>query len=338
MQNHKKKAGASKHIRPRKSSPHIDYIDSLADLQHEVENTWRDRKLQSVQLSSVYKYLGLESRSERVKNCGSYLEFTVYDDKARLSQAFFCKDRFCSMCAWRRSLKIFGQVSRIMDWIDQHYNLQYLFLTLTVANCSSDDLAKTVQHLTDSYKYLYNKNRIFKNTVKGSFRTLEVTRNNKTGLWHPHLHIILAVPQSYGKNVGFYLTNSDWQLLWKKAAKLDYMPIVDIRKIRTTSKGAVAEVSKYSVKASDYLSGSFKSQMYKISVLIQALTNKRMIGYTGVFKEAFKALKLDDAVTGDLLHVEADDQLRPDLVKAIVKYRWQSGVYLGSITYSKSDT
>lgn len=48
------------------------------------------------------------------------------------------------MCAWRRSLKIFGQVSKVMDHVEKNYNYRYIFLTLTVKNCYGEDLKDTL--------------------------------------------------------------------------------------------------------------------------------------------------------------------------------------------------
>ena len=41
------------------------------------------------------------------------------------------------MCSWRRSLKIFSQVSNIMNYFEDSFECKYIFLTLTVKNVSS---------------------------------------------------------------------------------------------------------------------------------------------------------------------------------------------------------
>lgn len=147
-------------------------------------------------LSVVYSMLEFDSRSERVSECGSFLEFRVSSEDVKLQHANFCKDRLCPMCNWRRSLKIFSQVSKVMDSMAEY---EFIFLTLTVKNCAAADLPKTVDVLLSGWRYLYNKNKEFKSVICGTFRSLEVTRNKKNGTYHPHLHCILAVKPSYFK-------------------------------------------------------------------------------------------------------------------------------------------
>ena len=50
----------------------------------------------------------------------------------RLVAAQFCRDRLCPMCAWRKSLVMFSQISQIMDWVAEREETVPIFLTLTV--------------------------------------------------------------------------------------------------------------------------------------------------------------------------------------------------------------
>ena len=49
---------------------------------------------------------------------------------------------------------------------------------------------------------------------------------------HPHFHILIQVSPSYGKNKGYYISQSEFTDLWQNALKVDYKPIVDVRVIR----------------------------------------------------------------------------------------------------------
>ena len=127
----------------------IDLFDSqVSDINKEITNRFEPKKQQSDYLSLVYQYLDMCRRAERVSTCGSVLEFGIYPDKARLQFANFCKDRLCPMCNWRRSLKLYGQVSAVMDVLEEQ-GYQFLFLTLTIKNCSASDLPKTIDILLD---------------------------------------------------------------------------------------------------------------------------------------------------------------------------------------------
>ena len=302
-----------------------NYTSALQSLQEEIERKFTDKRAQGDILGAVYSVLGLDSRSRRVLECGTFLEFKVSEEKAKLHQANFCKDRLCPMCNWRRSLKIFAQVSKVMDHMEGY---QFLFLTLTVRNCSADALPKTVQALYDGWRYLYNKNKEFRSVICGTFRSLEVTRNKKDGSFHPHLHCILAVQPSYFKKG--YITQKRWTELWQAACGLDYTPVVHIKKVKDTGKGmsgVVAEVTKYAVKGSDFLDGcDIKRSAEFASAFLDALTGRRLCGWTGIFAEIRKQLNLDDCENGDLLLTD-DDTIREDVACMIVRYAWRAGVY-----------
>ena len=89
------------------------------------------KKRDSVYLSHIYDLIGYESKVKQVSDCGSYLEFHheldddgCINEVGLLHRANFCKDRLCPLCSWRRSLKMFGQISDISD----HLHEDYLFL------------------------------------------------------------------------------------------------------------------------------------------------------------------------------------------------------------------
>lgn len=301
----------------------------LDELQGEITDKFLPKKTASQFLSVCYGEMELFDRCQRVDSCGSYLEYVVTENAKNLHKANFCHDRLCPMCNWRRSLKIFGQVSQVMDALAVDGNYRYLFLTLTVKSCEAADLGVTVDKLFSGWRWLYNKSVVFQSAVCGSFRSLEVTRNKKTGLFHPHLHCILAVLPGYfsGQN---YLSQVSWCELWQRACGLDYEPIIDVRSIKDFGRGvpgAVAEVSKYAVKSSDFLDGVLDDSVAYIKAFLDALSNRRLCSFTGCFAKARAALKLDDIDTGDLVHVDGED-LRPDVAFCIVKYGWRAGCYV----------
>lgn len=316
---------------PKVSISDNDCTMILSNLQEEVSTKFEPKKKSSEDLAGVYREMALLGRSARVNDCGSFLEYHVTAQEKKLHTANFCKDRLCPMCNWRRSLKIFGQVSRVMDQLEKD-GYCFLFLTLTVKNCSAADLPKTVQMLFDGWRKMYHKKGVFQKRVAGTFRSLEVTRNKETKDFHPHFHVILAVRPEYfsGRN---YMTQAAWSELWRSCCDLDYNPIIDIRKIKPGSKGlagAVAEVSKYAVKATDFLQGSMDDKVSYVAAFLSALTQRRLCAFTGCFMKVRKQLALDDVEDGDLVHVDGDE-LREDVAYMIVRYSWRSGVYVREV-------
>lgn len=306
------------------SIPHYNSV--AAKLQDEVDTKFVPKKKDALLLADVYDRLGLDGRMARVADCGSFLEYHVTPEAKMLHSANFCKDRLCPMCNWRRSLKIFGQVSQVMDELERQ-QYRFLFLTLTVRNCSSEDLPATVQVLYDGWRQLYHKHKIFRRSIEGTFRSLEITRNFKAGTYHPHLHVILAVRPDYFR-CG-YIPQSDWSYMWRSCCSLDYNPIVDIRTIKPNDKGlsgAVAEVAKYAVKSSDFLRGTSDDMARTAWDFLTALSGRRLCSFTGIFTKVRKALALDDIESGDLINVDGND-LRDDVAYMIVRYRWAAGFY-----------
>ena len=302
----------------------------LDNLQEEVDGRFRPKHEKSVELAEVYSRLDLHSRAFRVADCGTFLEFHVTEEEKKLHRANFCKDRLCPMCNWRRSMKIFGQVSQVMDLL-QNSGYRFLFLTLTVRNCKAEDFTATVRNLYDGWRYLYHNAKAFKKTVCGTFRSLETTINQETKEFHPHFHAVLAVKPSYfhGRD---YLTQKQWSDMWAQACALDYDPIVYIETVKEGPKGiggAVAEVAKYSVKDSDFLVGSDWEQKRYVRTLLEGLAGRRLADMTGCFRKAKKQLGLDDAEDGDLVHVEGE-VLRDDLAYLVLRYQWRNGCYVVS--------
>lgn len=296
------------------------------------DNNWKKRKKDNLNLAESYKRLGFK-KYYRVLDCSTFLEFRYFLDtgEKKLNNANFCKVRLCPVCSWRQSLKIFGQVSKVMDYVEENYNYKYVFLTLTVKNCCSEDLESTLDHMMDSFNRM-NQRKAFKQSIKGYFRSLEVTFNKNENTYHPHFHLILAVDNNYFTNSRIYLSQEKWTDLWKSSLRADYTPIVDVRKLKENKKKEVAEVAKYTVKSEDFIIRNEDGQINEkltdevVKTLDLALHRKRLTSFGFVFKEVHKKLNLDDMEDGDLINTDSDEDLREDLTSIILRYQWNIGV------------
>lgn len=297
-------------------------------------NPWQDKKIKSVLLAESFERLGNTKKANRLKDCGTFLEFKRYlnDNSLKLNNANFCKVRLCPLCSWRRSLKIFGQVSKIMNELVKDSNYEFLFLTLTVKNCIGDELSDVIDNMMSGYMKMF-KRSILKKNVLGAFRALEVTHNTNRysksfDTYHPHFHCILMVNKSYFKKG--YISQEKWSKLWQESIKSEYLPMVNIQKIDGSEKNiqkAVAEAAKYSVKDSDLFNVDELLQDKAIEILDSALANRRLISFRGEFARVQKELNLDDAIDGDLINCDCDDELRDDIDFVIERYRWNIGYF-----------
>lgn len=303
---------------------------------------WDKKKLSTFDLSESYKRLNI-NKYYRVAECGSFLEFRRYNNNdLKLHNANFCKVRLCPMCSWRRSLKIYGQVSKVMDKAMELHNYDFIFLTLTCRNVESKILSDTIDNLFKSFDRLTKRSK-FKKSIKGYFRALEVTHNLENDTYHPHFHVVLAVNKSYFTDVKIYITQEEWTSLWKNSLKIDYTPIVDVRKFQDRKgKGitaSIAETAKYTVKDTDYLVRDTHNILDEeetdkaVLVLDTSLAYRRLTSFGGILKVIHKELNLDDVEDGDLINTDNDDEIRDDLNYIIERYCWNIGYKQYTIQY-----
>lgn len=272
------------------------------------DRNWRGRKIMSLKLADIFDELGYKKiLIERVQSCGDVLRFVRREDGSlKLYQAYFCKNKLCPMCNWRRSMKYSYQTSRIVDEaIKQEPKGRFLFLTLTVKNVPGTELNRTLTSLTKSFDRLFKRAKVQKNLI-GYLRSVEVTHNEESNTYHPHIHVLLMVKTSYFSGSGNnYISQKEWGDMWSQSLQVDYIPLVDIRSVKEKGKGlkgAILETAKYPTKP---IKLDIENKQV-VDVLYNGLYRKRQFGYGGIFKIIKKQLALDDIENGDLIHTSDD--------------------------------
>ena len=169
--------------------------------------------------------------------------------------------------------------------VEDHSTAKYLFLTLTVRNCSIEELKATIVQMNKAWGRMVKRKKF---PAIGFVRSLEVTRS-ADGSAHPHFHCLLMVTSTYfGRG---YLSHKSWVELWRSCMRLDYDPKVNIKRVKPKGKkdsgeitaavtGALVETLKYSVKEADLIMDSdwldkLTNQMHKV----------RTVSLGGIFKE-----------------------------------------------------
>lgn len=304
------------------------------------ERPWGEKKMENLQLVKLFElarkidpYIISVNRLEQVRDCASWLEFALLSNKKKkLAKANFCRLRLCPMCSWRKSLKLFAQVSAITDAVLADKKARFIFLTLTVKNVSGEELRAKIQEMNEAFKWIIQKSRNtaaskkLKNYILGYMKAVEVTYNHKTDTFHPHFHIILELKPSYFDSG--YMTQKQWRDMWKEVMHLDYDPQVDVRIIKNATAKAVAEVSKYPVKLKGILEIDPEKAVEPLIKLKKALQDLRMITFGGDFREYKKLLQLDDVENGDLIHIEADKNELNAVAMMLFTYRADVGAYV----------
>lgn len=263
---------------------------------------WREKRLGSLRVARAYRELGDSARAARCRDCGTSLVFSecakaLGAHYRKLSYANFCRERLCPMCAWRRSLRLGWLVSGVFHAAyERHPGRPFVFLTLTVRNVPDDSLAQQVDELFLGWGRLY-KRKEFRRVVRGWFRGLEITHNDKNRTWHPHIHAVLWMSGSYTTGGSFYLTHRRWMDLWRESLGLDYDPWVRVQMVRP--KGGrlgkvAAEVAKYTVKDSDLWDVPDEELVRRVGVLSHALRGRRLFDWGGELRKIAREFGNED--------------------------------------------
>lgn len=242
-------------------------------------------KEKSLIISAFYNQINKKKKAFNIQNCGTSLLFGVCpnDGYRHLIGANFCRERFCPMCAWRRQIKFFTDSCRISAEIEKR-KLQCIFVTLTIKNCSEENLSGSLFKLQKAFERLTKRRKVSRAFI-GYIKSLEITYNSTTDEYHPHYHIMWVCDQKYYKDKDMYISQKELITLWKECCRLSYFPSVDMRK---ADNNAISELIKYSVKPSDI------STYRVLQTLDKALHGKRCIAYSGVCREIKKQLNIID--------------------------------------------
>lgn len=278
-------------------------------------------------------------RLQDLADCASQLEYLQdAEGNKKLYKTYFCRVRLCPMCQWRRSLKLFSQVSKITDYINNQNNqVRYLFITLTQKNCSGLELVQEINKINKSFSLLVDKTKRvqpatkFKKMLLGYIKSTEVTYNPKIKTYHPHLHCIFAVQGEYF-NKANYINKNSWRAIWADLLKVDYLPQIDVQAIKPArQQKAVAELAKYPAKVSSILNLPQTQAVQVIMDLTTLCYKRRFVAFGGIFKKTKALLKLQDieAENADLVGAGNIKEFNY-VARAIYKYNVKFGCYISS--------
>ena len=135
------------------------------------------------------------------------------------------------MCAWRLSRARWAAlIERLPGLLEEHGPVCWILLTLTCRNTDAEAAAlrKAVRALLDGFRRLTHRKSW---PATGWLRAIEVTVSEARREYHPHLHVLMAVPPSYFKG-GRYISQRGWTQLWRECLQVEYEPVVDVRRVR----------------------------------------------------------------------------------------------------------
>ena len=296
------------------------------------DKPWDQHKDQARQVASIYTQADYEKYSKRIWECSQSLEFRVLSDDQggshlKLHSARFCRVRLCPICQWRRSMMWRARFLKALPKICADYPRgRFIFLTLTVRNCRLEDLRETIAWMNASWKKMTMRKNF---PALGWIKCIEVTRG-ETDLAHPHFHCLLMVNETYFKDG--YISQANWTKMWKECLKVDYTPIVNVKRVtnrKHKSKqsvdndndvtvnntknrpvdnpvddiiAGVLETIKYSVKPADLIGEDymFVTPQDWLAELTRQLHKTRSIALGGIFKQYLSEDEPEDLINAEI--------------------------------------
>ena len=282
------------------------------------DKVWDSHKAKADIVSKLYiKYADNprdHKRSLKIKDCAGYLRFAKDQyNTLHLIEAHFCHKRACPICQWRRSIMLKAKFyANLPQVLNDNPKVKFIFLTLTIKNCDLSDLRSTIKQMNTAFSNMM-KLEMMKKIVLGYCRNVEVTKaeDNKA---HPHFHVLLAVKSSYFSS-DYYISQAKWAKLWRDCLRVDYIPVVDVRKPNTDKEkqNIVKELLKYPVKEADI---DIKSKWF--IEYCEQVHHLRFISTGGILKDIVK--DVPKATDDEMINTSQEDQEHS--IIDILDFKW----------------
>lgn len=249
-----------------------------------------------------------ETRISSMANCGNFLTF-LHDKEfstTKLETGFFCENRLCPGCAWRKAAHDAVEISCILQAAVDDGNELY-FATLTAESVPGDQLTQAVRDYSNSYTEMMR--RVGTASIAGTIRKIEITYNPKENWYHPHIHSVWIVPKGWARTKK-YISAERLADMWRKSLQGKYAVSAaaqDVRRVRTARKEDILEFSKYPAKSGDYL---YNAETFK--TFYHALRGTRLITFLRKARELKRAYK----------HGLLDGYKEPDLTEYYYRSMW----------------
>jgi plasmid rolling circle replication initiator protein Rep len=308
-------------------------LGSYATLTETTRENLAERKHATERIAAIWGKAGEAKKAAKIMECTSLVTYEHYvstdapdKDRWTLTHGTFCNERTCPICTWRRSVRNRLKLQAIMNFAQQenkkshpkrfdeaHYR-NPLFLTVTIPSVEGKDLRNAVHDLLKAWRQMTrnpDRSPLWSRGLVGYWRSLEITRNPKTGLYHPHLHVLFIATTTYyvdrtrtDNKSALYRTHDQWQQLWSRAyskvtgCKSDL--IVDARAVQGKDlEKAVAEVTKYVTKDETMLSTKLDDDELceRLTTLDTAIKGVKLVDQGGVIGKIMQEQDMDKLIT-----------------------------------------
>lgn len=208
--------------------PTINYLTRKKFISYKLAN----------RLESVFVNVNapkVERTISNLKSCCSTIEIHKHENEVEEVKTYKCRNKLCPICQSSRQYRITKNICNFMDAKFNPLRHQLHFLTVTIKNTCN--LKKAIKSLSGWSSV--TRSKLF--PYSGYIKSLEVTVDS-SGKYHPHYHILLVREKRKDKKTW---SRQEWANRLKKAMKLSYEPVFDIRTIHVSTFNQISsEISK----------------------------------------------------------------------------------------------
>lgn len=177
-----------------------DYFDTVNQSLEEWSSVKASVETLADRFQDLYHEYGgsFLKRSHALHDCGSHI---VYGSRGEIVYINGCRDRLCPSCNRRHARQTLRELKLIVDIVTQDEldrevpaseRSQFFMLSLTVPSCPGIMLKDTLDNALKSFAS-FSSNRWYRQAVRGSYRTTEITYNSEKKSFHPHFHLFLQL-------------------------------------------------------------------------------------------------------------------------------------------------
>lgn len=212
-----------------------------------------------------------EKLYERILTC---INDEILKRNGEIERKFDCNSRYCPVCSDKLKKREREKIRKKLQEIKEK---NYLLMTLNGNNVTENKLKHEIEDNNRAFISLMRLD-LFKRTVTGYIKAVEITYINEKSTYLPHLHIILLVKSNYRKYIKLNTDKERIKKQWNKHKKSHdlFMDIQSVRDIdKVMSYLTVSQKKKYTEIGQEELKG-----------IIRAIRNKkRLYSYGGILSK-----------------------------------------------------
>lgn len=212
-----------------------------------------------------------EKLYKRILTC---INDEILKRNGEIERKFDCKSRYCPICSDKLKIRERKKIRKKLETVKEK---DYLLMTLDGNNVTEDKLKHEIEDNNRAFVSLMRLD-LFKRTVTGYIKAVEITYINEKATYLPHLHIILLVKSNYRKYIKLNTDKERIKKQWNKHKKSHdlFMDIQSVRDIdKVMSYLTVSQKKRYTEIGQEELKG-----------IIRAIRNKkRLYSYGGILSQ-----------------------------------------------------